>query len=157
VTIPAPALRAPLVEQVLRFGRSLVVGGGGTLLDLAAVFVSLRFLELDATWARTLGLCVGCVVMFFGSRSFAFRAESGSAVQQAKRFVISEAVGFPLNLLVFRLLLAALPNTPPEVLSVAANFALFVTYYYPVRNFVVFRARQAPVGGVVPAASYQVT
>jgi putative flippase GtrA len=119
----------------------LIVGSGGTTLDFLAVLLCLRVFGLDATWARVVGLCVGCVVMFFGSRSFAFQAQSESAVQQAKRFVISEAVGFPLNLLAFRLLLVALPSVPPEVLSLLANFLLFVTYYYPVRALIVFKAK----------------
>lgn len=145
--------------QVVRFGRSLIVGSGGTLLDLAAVTVSIRLLGLEPTWARVVGLVVGCVAMFYGSRTFAFRAQSDSAVGQAKRFVISEVVGFPLNIVVFRALVAALPSVAPELLSLVANFLLFVTYYYPVRSFVVFRSKEPlvvqamPVVPAVPPAS----
>jgi putative flippase GtrA len=139
------------VEQLLRFGRSLIVGSGGTTLDFLAVLLSLRVFGLDATWARVVGLCVGCVAMFFGSRSFAFQAQSESAVQQAKRFVISEVIGFPLNIVAFKLLLAALPSVPPEALSLLANFLLFVTYYYPVRSLIVFKAKDPLVVQPVPA------
>lgn len=140
MTLEARAGRARLADEGLRLARSLLVGGGGTLLDFAAVLLALRVLELEATWARSLGLCVGCVVMFYGSRSFAFRAESDSAARQARRFVVSEVIGFPLNILVFRALVVALPAAAPEALSLVANFALFLVYYYPVRNFVVFRS-----------------
>jgi putative flippase GtrA len=136
VTPNAPLLR----ETVLRFVRSLIVGSGGTALDFAALTLSIRLLHMDATWARVVGLCAGGVVLFFGSRSFAFRAEGERAGPQAKRFVISELIGFPLNMLAFRLLLQLLPAFAPEVLSLAANFVLFVAYYYPVRNYLVFRA-----------------
>lgn len=141
--------------EALRFGRSLIVGSGGTLLDLSAVTISIRLLGLEPTWARVVGLVVGCVAMFYGSRSFAFRAQSDSAVGQAKRFVISEVVGFPLNLVVFKGLISALPWVAPELLSLLANFLLFVTYYYPVRNFIVFRRQQPPlvVQAVPPVAS----
>ncbi len=132
--------RSPFRAQALRFARSLVVGGAGTGLDLAAVSLSIHLLGLSATWARVVGLLVGCVALFYGSRSFAFQAQSESALRQAKRFAISEAVGFPLNLLVFKGLLYLLPALAPELLSLLANFLLFVTYYYPVRNFIVFRA-----------------
>jgi putative flippase GtrA len=91
--------------------------------------------------------------MFFGSRSFAFQAQSESAVKQAKRFVISEVIGFPLNILAFKLLLAALPAVPPEVLSLLANFLLFVTYYYPVRALIVFKAKDPLVVQPVPATA----
>lgn len=136
--------------EALRFGRSLIVGSGGTLLDLAAVTLSIRLIGLEPTWARVVGLVVGCVAMFYGSRTFAFRAQSDSAVGQAKRFVISEVIGFPLNIVVFRGLIGALPWVAPELLSLLANFLLFVTYYYPVRNFIVFRTRAPLVVQAVP-------
>jgi putative flippase GtrA len=132
-------LREPLRARALRFGRSLIVGSGGTALDFAALTISIRLFHIDATWARVIGLCVGGVVLFFGSRSFAFRAQAESAMPQAKRFVISELVGFPLNMVAFKLLLWLLPMVAPEILSLLANFALFLTYYYPVRNSIVFK------------------
>jgi len=142
--VTAPQLATPTTatfrEGALRFARSLVVGGGGTALDFAALTLSLRLLHMDPTWARLIGLCAGGVVLFFGSRSFAFRAAAERPGPQAKRFVISELVGFPLNMLAFKLLLQLLPAIAPELLSLVANFALFVTYYYPVRNYVVFKA-----------------
>jgi putative flippase GtrA len=99
-------------------------------------------LGLEPTWGRVAGLLVGSVFLFLGSRTFAFRAGSESAVPQATRFVISELVGFPLNLLVFKLSIWLLPGVAPELLGLLANFVLFVTYYYPVRNWVVFKAKQ---------------
>jgi len=42
--------------------------------------------------------------------------------------------------LVYRVLLHALPAVAPELLGLVANFALFLTYYYPVRSYVVFKA-----------------
>jgi putative flippase GtrA len=137
---PETPLAEPLRARALRFGRSLVVGSGGTALDFAALTLSIRLFHIDATWARVIGLCVGGVLLFFGSRSFAFRASAEHPGPQAARFVVSELIGFPLNMLVFKLLLHALPAVAPELLSLVANFALFLTYYYPVRNYVVFRA-----------------
>lgn len=111
---------------------------------------SIRVLGFEPTWARVVGLVVGCVAMFYGSRTFAFQAQSGSAVRQAKRFVISEVIGFPLNLLLFKLLLLALPWVYPELLTLLANFLLFVSYYYPVRNFIVFRGPEPIVVQATP-------
>jgi putative flippase GtrA len=145
--------RSPSGAGTLRFARSLVVGSGGTALDFAALSLSIRVFGVDATWARVIGLCVGAVVLFFGSRSYAFRAQAESAAPQAKRFVISEIVGFPLNVLAFKLLLWALPGVPPEALSLLANFALFVTYYYPVRNYVVFKTKEPLVVQAVAGAA----
>jgi putative flippase GtrA len=155
VTMLAPEpLARPLRERLLRFGRSLVVGSWGTALDFVGVSLSIRLLHLDAAWARAIGLCVGGVALFFGSRSFAFRAQAESALPQAKRFVVSELVGFPLNMLVFELGLLLFPAVAPEALSLLANFALFLAYYYPVRSRVVFTSapslpNQVSVNGVL--------
>jgi putative flippase GtrA len=128
--------------RALRFGRSLIVGSWGTALDFAALSLSIRVLGLEPTWGRVIGLCVGGVVLFYGSRSFAFRAQSGNAAHQAKLFIASELVGFPLNILVFKLLLHLLPHVAPEALGLFANFALFIVYYYPVRSRIVFNAKE---------------
>jgi putative flippase GtrA len=138
---PQWTARSRFAVQALRFGRSLIVGSGGTALDFAALSFSIRVLGLEPTWGRVVGLVVGSVFLFVGSRTFAFRAGSESAVPQATRFVISEVVGFPLNLLVFKLSIWLLPQVAPELLGLLANFVLFVTYYYPVRNWVVFKAK----------------
>jgi putative flippase GtrA len=127
------------MAEALRFGRSLVVGSWGSALDFGALTFSLRVLHLDASLARVVGLVLGAVVLFYGSRSFAFRTESESAAAQARRFVASELVGFPLNLVVFKAALWLLPSVLPEALSLLANFVLFVSYYYPVRRHLVFR------------------
>jgi putative flippase GtrA len=148
---PGTPLAEPLRVRALRFGRSLIVGSGGTALDFAALTLSIRLLDIDATWARVIGLCVGSVVLFFGSRSFAFHADAESAVPQAKRFVVSELIGFPLNVLAFKLLLQALPMVAPELLSLLANFGLFITYYYPVRNSIVFKRHSRIVVQVATA------
>jgi putative flippase GtrA len=141
VTSPLPETpNAPTFrETALRFARSLIVGSGGTALDFAALTLSLRLFHVDATWARLIGLVAGGVLLFFGSRSFAFRAAAEHPGPQATRFVVSELIGFPLNMLVFKLLLHVLPAVAPELLSLVANFALFLTYYYPVRSYLVFR------------------
>lgn len=141
-TRPTWSARSRFAVQALRFGRSLIVGSGGTALDFAALSLSIRVFGLEPIWGRAIGLLVSGVALFLGSRSFAFRAESESAVSQAKRFVISELIGFPLNILVFKLLGWLLPQVAPELLGLLANFALFVTYYYPVRNWVVFKTKQ---------------
>ena len=141
-TQPTWSTRSRFAVQALRFGRSLIVGSGGTALDFAAVALSIRVFGLAPTWARAVGLLLGGVVLFLGSRGFAFRAESESVVGQAKRFVISELIAFPLNMLTFKLLVWLLPQVAPELLILLANFALFVTYYYPVRNWLVFNTKQ---------------
>ena len=137
-----------------RFGRSVIVGGGGSALDFGALMLSIRLLGLDPTWSRVVGLVAGGVVLFYGSRSFAFQATAEGAAPQARRFVMAELIGFPLNVVVFKLLLSWLPSVAPELVSLVANFVLFVSYYYPVRSQLVFKTRAklvVPPVAAVPA------
>lgn len=127
------------MAEAWRFARSLIVGGSGTLLDFAVLSLSLRWLGLEPTWARFAALCAGSAAMFIGSRSFAFRATSGAVFGQAARFFTVEAIGFPLNLLVFHWFLRTWPGIAPEALGMVANFVLFVAFYYPARSLIVFR------------------
>jgi putative flippase GtrA len=150
---PTRATRTRAAAEALRFARSLVVGSGGSALDFAAVAFATRVLDFAPVWGRVFGLVVSGVALFLGSRSYAFRATSESAAPQVKRFVIAELIGFPLNVLVFQLLAGLLPQVAPEVLTLAANFALFVTYYYPVRNYVVFRTKPSLVVQAATAGS----
>lgn len=141
-----------LRAHALRFGRSLIVGGGGTAFDFAALALSLHFLGLSATGARVVGLLAGGVVLFYGSRSFAFRATAEGAAPQARRFIVAEVIGFPLNIIAFKLLLGWLPGIRPELLSLLANFLLFVTYYYPVRSQLVFKTPSQSSALPIPVA-----
>lgn len=131
------------ITRVLRVLRALVVGAGATLTDLGTMILCVRALHLNADLSRSLALVAGCVVLFFGYRSFAFRVQAGSITRQAVLFLVSEVVGFPLNLLLFHQLSSGLPAVAPELLGLAANFLAFVIYYYPARRFVVFRVPAA--------------
>lgn len=138
VLTPPPAA-ATWFERVLRFARTLVVGAWASLLDFAVILLCVRVLQWNPTASRALALVVSGVLLFFGNRSFAFRAQAGSISRQARLFIAAELVGFALNLLVFRLLVTRVAFLPPEVSSQIANFVVFVSFCYPLRAFVIFR------------------
>jgi putative flippase GtrA len=133
--------------RLWRFVRSLVVGGGGAVADFASLTFCLRVLELSANTSRLVGLVLGAFVLFFGSRSFVFRAESGNAKRQALLFVIFELLGLPINLAAFAATVELITFVPPEIVSLLANFIVFVTYHYPVRAGVVFRVSRRAARG----------
>ena len=133
-----PTVVESFAERVFRFLRTLLVGSWATVADFAVLALCVRVLELEPSLARAPGLLVGGLVQFFGSRSYAFRAQSGSVSRQAKLFVLHELVGMPLNLLMFRLMLSAMSFAPAEAVSLLANFVVFLVYSYPVRRFIVF-------------------
>lgn len=137
VTAPRPAL---VPGRLWALVRMLWVGLWSSGVDLAVLMVCVRWLNLEATLSRFVALAVSGLLLFFGCRSFAFRAQAGCISRQARRFVVAELLGFPLNLLVFHVLAAAVPFIAPELSSQAANFIVFVGFSYPVRRCLVFRA-----------------
>jgi putative flippase GtrA len=144
ISVRPPQVVLPLRERILRFVRSLFVGAWASAFDFAVLLLCIRWLELNATLARVIALVLSGVVLFFGSRSYAFHAQSGSISRQARLFVASEVLGALLNLGAFQLLVSHLPVIPPEALSQLANFLVFLTFYYPMRAFVVFRVAPRP-------------
>lgn len=141
----APALR----ERWLAFARMLLVGLGSSGVDLVVLVLCIRCLSVDATISRLVALVVSGLFLFFGCRSFAFRAGAGCISRQAKGFVLTELCGFPLNLLAFHGMAGYLPFIAPEFVSQAANFLVFVVFAYPVRRCLVFRGSANAASGVL--------
>jgi putative flippase GtrA len=135
---PSRAPREPLGQRLLRFARTLVVGSWATAADFAVLAFSVRVLGVDPALARAPALLAGALVQFFGCRAYAFRAQAGRISRQAMLFALHEAIGMPLNLFAFSLLLSGLSFMPPEIVSLLANFVVFLCYSYPVRRFIVF-------------------
>jgi putative flippase GtrA len=145
LTLRAPRVVLPLRERIFRFVRSLFVGAWASAFDFAVLLLCIRWLNFEPTLARIVALVLSGVVLFFGSRSYAFHAQSGSISRQARLFVLSEVLGALLNLGAFRFLVLHLPPmVPPEAASQVANFLVFVTFYYPMRAFVVFKVPRPP-------------
>ncbi len=128
-----------MLQRCWRFARTLIVGGGASVVDFAILAVGVRILHLESLLARGVALAISGVVLFYGSRSFGFRAQAGNASRQAKWFVLSELVGLPLNLLAFHALAVAGRFLAPELISLPANALVFLAYSYPVRRLLVFR------------------
>jgi len=128
-----------LLVRALRLGRALVVGSGATLADFSVFTTCVRAAGIAPSAARVPALLVGAVVQFFGNRSFTFRAQSGSLSRQAKLFLLFESVTFGLNWSVFHALEQNIDWAPPELVSFAGTFLVFVGFAYPMRRLVVFR------------------
>ncbi len=128
----------PLLQRSWRFARTLMVGGAASVVDFIILVVGVRLLHLESLLARGVALALSGVVLFYGSRTFGFRAQAGSVARQAKWFVLSEVVGLGLNLLAFQALAVA-GRWAPELISLPANALVFLAYSYPVRRLLVFR------------------
>ena len=127
-------------ERAYRFVRALIVGSGATALDFVILTSCIRVVGLAPTVARVPALVAGASFQFFGNRTFTFRAQAGSASRQAKLFVGAELVALVLNYSAFRWLVPRATMLPPELVSFAGTFVVFVAFAYPMRKLVIFRA-----------------
>jgi len=144
--VPAESRADRKPRGLPRVGRALLVGAAASLLDLGLLSAGIRWIELGATVARLIALVASGLLAFYGSRSFAFRAQSGDISRQAKLFVLTEALGLALNLTVFRLLVSYASWVPPELTSQLANFLVFLVFTYPMRALLVFRLSALAAG-----------
>jgi putative flippase GtrA len=128
-----------LSDRALRFGRALLVGSGATLVDFSLFSTCIRGLGMTPIAARLPALCAGASIQFFGNRSFTFRAQAGSLSRQACIFVAAELFTLLLNFSVFSWLVPRVHGVPPELLSFAGTFIVFVSFAYPMRRLVIFK------------------
>jgi putative flippase GtrA len=140
-TAPATSERKPetLAARSYRFGRAVIVGSGATLVDFSVFTTCVRAAGVAPSLARVPALILGASVQFLGNRRFTFRAQSGSLSRQARLFLLAETITLGLNWTVFRALEQNVPRFPPELLSFAGTFLVFIAFAYPVRRLLVFR------------------
>ena len=136
----------PLTRRLLRFVRALIVGSGATLVDFSIFSTCIRLAGITPGVARLPALCAGACVQFFGNRVFTFRAQSGSLSRQLKWFIAAEIFTLAFNWLLFQLLAAFAHGVPPELVSFAGTFLVFVTFAYPFRRLVIFRVPGSELG-----------
>jgi putative flippase GtrA len=128
-----------LLTRVFRFVRACIVGGGATIVDVSVLTTCIRVVGLAPTSARVPALLAGASFQFFGNRTYTFRARAGRIGRQAKLFVCAEAVTLGLNWGLFHVLSTRVSFVPPELLSFAGTFIVFVTFAYPMRRLVIFK------------------
>ena len=127
------------LTRFFRFVRACIVGSGATLVDFSVLTTCIRVAGIAPTSARIPALLAGASVQFFGNRTYTFRARAGRIGRQAKLFVCDEAVTLALNYGLFHYLATRVHFAPPEVVSFAGTFIVFVTFAYPVRRLVIFK------------------
>jgi len=128
-----------LLTRLFRFVRALIVGSGATVVDFSVLTTCIRVAGLAPTSARLPALLAGASVQFFGNRTYTFRARAGRIGRQAKLFIVAETMTLAMNYGLFRFLAARVHFAPPEILSFAGTFIVFVTFAYPVRRLVIFK------------------
>jgi putative flippase GtrA len=129
----------PISRRLLRFGRAIVVGSGATLIDFSIFSTCIRLAGVAPMVARLPALVAGAFVQFVGNRVYTFRAQEGNLSRQAKWFVAVELCTLAFNWLLFRTLANLVGCVPPELLSFAGTFLVFVTFAYPMRRLVIFK------------------
>lgn len=127
------------MERAFRFGRALMVGSAATLVDFTVLSTSIRLANVAPTSARLPALLAGACVQFFGNRTFTFRAQRGSLSRQARLFLVAEVAALAMNWTLFRVFAPRATAIPPELVSFAGTFVVFVCFAYPMRKLIIFR------------------
>lgn len=137
-----PRSEAPpetFATRAWRFARALVVGSGATIVDFSVLTTCIRLIGVAPSTARVPALVAGACVQFFGNRTFTFRAQRASITRQARLFFVCELAALVMNYALFRVLSLYSGPVPPEIVSFAGTFLVFIGFAYPVRKLVIFR------------------
>lgn len=125
--------------RAFRFSRALIVGGCATAADFLLLTTLVRLAGVSPAYARAPALVLGATIQFLGNRTVTFRAQRGRLSRQAKLFLLFETITLCLNWSFYQGLLRLLPQVPPELLSFAGTFLVFVSFNYPLRHRVIFK------------------
>lgn len=129
----------------LRIGRSVLVGGAATLLDLGVLALLVEVAHLPATVANVPALLVGALVQFLGCRYFVFPAQGTDLRKQAGGFAAVEVATLALNGVAFHVLVAGL-HVPYAFARPLGTFLVFIAFSYPLWRLVFGAARPAADG-----------
>ncbi|MEO8877846.1 MAG: GtrA family protein [Polyangiaceae bacterium] len=132
-------------DRVLEIVRSLLAGGAATLADLAVLTSLVSLLHWSPRDANLPALIIGGVVNFFGNRSFAFRAASGSLQKHVVGYVLVEVVALALNGILYDVFLRAVPGAAHLywLVRLATSNVVFLCWSYPLWRRV-FRVEPQP-------------
>lgn len=129
------------LSSVLRIGRSVLVGGLATLVDLGVLALLIEVARLPATVANVPALVVGALVQFLGCRYFVFEPRGTELRKQAGGFAAVELATLALNGLAFHVLVAGL-HVPYAIARPLGTFLVFITFSYPMWRLVFGAARE---------------
>jgi putative flippase GtrA len=121
-------------EKLRTLGRSTLVGGAATAVDLLVLFTCMQALGWSARAANVPALIAGGLVNFHGNRTFAFRATHGSLPRQAALFVLAELITLGLNGVLFDFAMRAAPAGAISALAIrlVVQNIVFVGWSFPV-------------------------
>jgi putative flippase GtrA len=135
VIVETPVEPATLAGRILRFAKSLLVGGVATLADFAALTALIELAHLHETVANVPALCVGALVQFIGCRHLVFQAARGHLGKQLLGFAVVELATLALNGVAFHLLVTQ-AGAPYWLARPLGTFAVFVGFSYPLWKWV---------------------
>jgi putative flippase GtrA len=119
-----------LWARLLRFARSMAVGGVATLSDLTCLEILVRVFEFQPSTAKVPSFLIGTLVQFFGNRKFTFRAHGMGFRRQAVAFAAVEAVTLFLHWGLTKVLVEWW-HMPMELAYFLISFTVYVGFSYP--------------------------
>lgn len=129
------------IVRVREFGRFLLVGGVGFVVDGGVLLLLVNVLGLSALWSRIPSFLVAVTATWWLHRKFTFESARRvtPSVGEWLRFVLGNALGNGANLLIYWFAVAVLGWTPLVALAVASVAAAGLNYGVSARW--VFRRR----------------
>jgi putative flippase GtrA len=126
--------------------RSLLVGLGGTVVDLAVLGICVGWVRWPGPVGSALGLLAGAVFEFALNKGFAFRDRDPRVVRQALKFAATIAVALPVHTLLIWLVVSR-AGAPLVATKLVADFLVFTLGQMFILRFFVFPEGKDPTAG----------
>jgi putative flippase GtrA len=143
---------ASIGSLLRRLVRSGVAGAGASIADLALLTVLVQVFGLSPRAASIPALVTGGIVMFFGQKYIAFRAQGRSVARELLLFAVVQAGSLLLTGLLYDTVLSFLPQLVPYyvVVRLVSTNLVWLFYSFPLWHWV-FRAPARPSGQASPS------
>jgi putative flippase GtrA len=124
-----------------RFAKSSAVGVLATGVSYGMLVAGVELMGLPKSWVNACSLVMGSLVQFLGNRAWVFDAAHGKLSRQAPAYILVEAGGIGLNILVFEALTRS-GLLHYAVARIVGTFLVFACYNFPMWRLV-FRTSPA--------------
>ena len=139
--------RPTLTQRLWTFARTSTVGLFATLCDLTMLFLLIHVAGMSDELANVPSLLPGMVVMFFGTKYFAFEDRSRHVVKQGGRFLFVEAWAVAINAMLYHLLVRE-TGLQYMLARMLGTFLVYVGFSFPFWTFIF---RKTPLPAEQPA------
>jgi putative flippase GtrA len=123
---------------VARLARSAGAGAVASGVDLASLTVMVSLVGLAPRVASVPALVLGCIVMFYGQKHWAFRAHGGPTGKQALAFALVQVGGLVLTGLLYDFAMRWSESAPRHyvIVRLVTTNVVWLAYSFPLWHLV---------------------